>query len=639
MILIKKQVITKNNYLKILEKEIFKMNALSKEQILQHYQDKSPKDLVAMFEGLRAKLWDLADIKENPAAMFKPETIGMVTDMVMENYSSVIEGIDYGDDTQVMESYVEGQSDTAIPVNQVHVQNLRQLLENSAAEIRTAAPNQFNMNQLTPFDAFLPFTIIRSYLPLVAKDLMPTQTPPKPFIRIKKMYKYIVTKDGSRHLRPDVFMDSKAAKAILDTAKGPRVTTEWFPKATEVAEGTTADITVDGVGYTLPEKVNVAGINVLTESGGLLAVGDALDIDVCVDGIRAVVKASDGTETVVEQTGYKAYPDLTSISPQRSVSFDVKIPVKNAAGEVETYVYDRVMGSFNASTNTFDLASLHGYVRQVQFDGHLSNKNNSEYISFTNEYGVTQHPIAEGYTSNVPITQEDMQLFNETASIDIVATAMAEMSEIFTQLEDNETIFKIDEEKARWEGVSADEHPFEHMFGPVVITKEITIQHDVTGLKKRFETVQDEINYALRDLIGKARNVLKAEPFRVVAFCHPNVASLFVGNNVDWKIEAGSTAGMQGIRSDYKMGVYTSDGNSFRLATSQKFEEADGLRFLIFPVNEQNFLSWKHFKYSMFFSREYRNPQMQLVPNVQGKSRFETHAYTPLQMQLLVKGY
>ena len=87
------------------------------------------------------------------------------------------------------------------------------------------------------------------------------------------------------------------------------------------------------------------------------------------------------------------------------------------------------------------------------------------------------------------------------------------------------------------------------------------------------------------------------------------------------------------------MGVYTANGDSFRLISSQKIKKEDGVRFLIFPVNEQNFLSWKHFKYSMYFDRDHRNLQMQLVPNVMGMSRFYTHAYVPLQANLYIKDW
>ena len=615
--------------------------SMSKDQRLKLYKEESPKGLISLFEGLSDKLSSLTDITEESRQMFSPSLSEITNNYVMEACSSMIDSVDYGDEVQTMESY-DGEGNVIaredVAVSDAHKANLKQLLENSAAEMRTAMANQHNLNQLTPFDAFLPFTIVRSYLPLIGKDLIPAQTPPQPFIRVKQEYKYIVTKDNHKYLRPDIYNDTDASRAILDTAKGPEVTKDFYPAATKLESTDGADIVIDGVGYKLPKDgVSISNFDLLQASGGLIEVGDDLDIDVCIDGVRAVVK-HENKDYIIEQTGYAAYPDITSISPQRSLSFIVNLPIKDGEGNVVHTYQDTVYGEYNAYTKSFNVTSLHGFVKQVQFGGHLSNKNNHEYLSFTNEYGVIQHPIPEGYRSNVPITVEDMQLYNETSSIDIVATAINEMTEIFTQLEDSSIIEKIDHEHKLWKGKGEDEHPFEHFHGKVVFEKEVSVKHDATRLLKRNEFVQDEIQYAVSRLIGDMRDVIKAEPFKVVAFCHPNVASLFVGDNIDWKITPGSTAA-DGIRADYNMGVYTANGDSFRLISSQKIKKEDGVRFLIFPVNEQNFLSWKHFKYSMYFDRDHRNLQMQLVPNVMGMSRFYTHAYVPLQANLYIKDW
>ena len=613
---------------------------MTNKQMLNYYKSQSPKQLIHLFEGLSTKLWELGDIRENSAFMFKPEVMPIVEDTVMEGYRDILEEMAaaYEGETMLVENYDDADdiSGTVQEMAQVHENNLRQLMENSAAEVRTANANQFNLNQLTPFDAFLPFTIVRSYLPLVGKDLIPTQTPSQPFIRIKQQYKYVVTKDNKKYLRPDVYNNPSEVADILATAKGKRVTEKWYPAGVEATEDQ-YDYEEDGMFMNAPEAgLKIAGLDLLGESGGVIAVGDDLDIDVCVNAIRAVVTNSEGTQQTITQEGYAAYPDLTSISPQRSISFKVKLPVTDASGKVEKYVEDVIYGDYNDATNTFNLISLYGYVRQVQFDGHLSNKNNYEYLSFTHEFGVVQHPIPEGYKSNVPITVEDMQLYNQTASIDIVATAINEMTEIFTQMEDTSIIHKIDTEYDRWNG--KEDHPFEHMFGPVVFNKTVSVAHDTSRLLKRNQYVQDEIQYAVSRFIGDMRNTLVAEPFRLVAFAHPNICSLFVGDNVDWKITPGAS-GTDGIRTDYRMGVYTAQGDSFRIISSMKIAEEDGVRFLIYPVNEQNFLSWKHFKYSMYFSRDYRNPQMDLVPNVMGMSRFYTHSYTPLQAKLFIRDY
>ena len=609
-------------------------------QLLAYHKANAPKDLIALYEGMADKLYDLADIKADPRFIFTTEGSQLAIDYAMEACSEAINRVDYGDEVQTMESYV-GENDIVTEdmlVSEAHKHNLRQIMENSIADTRTAAPNQFSLNELTPFDAFLPFTIIRSYLPLIGKDLIPTQTPAQPFIRIKQQYKYIVTKDNTRFLRPDIYNDTSKSQMILDTARGAEVTQDWYPAGVEA--GSPSDNTyegADGQNYTFPAKLEIRGFDLLCASGGLIEIGDDLDIDIHVKGVRILVTDSEGKVHKLEQTGYEAYPDLTSITPQRSVSFNVPFQVTTRSGKVEKY-QDTIYGDWNASTHTFNLVSINGYVRQVQFGGHMSNKNNMEYFSFTNEFGVSQHPIPEGYNSQVPITKEDMDLYQQTSSIDIIATATNEMIEIFTQLEDGSIVQKIDTEYEKWNKKGEGEHPFEHFHGPVVFNTEVDVKPDATRLLKINEFVQDKIQYELSRFICDMRDVMKAEPFKLVAFAHPNICSLFVGTNVDWKITPGTAAG-DGIRNDYNMGVYTANGDSFRIISSQKIKEADGIRFLIYPVNEQNFLSWKHFKYSMFFSREYLNPQMQLVPNLKGMSRFHTHSYTPLQAKMLIKNY
>ena len=87
------------------------------------------------------------------------------------------------------------------------------------------------------------------------------------------------------------------------------------------------------------------------------------------------------------------------------------------------------------------------------------------------------------------------------------------------------------------------------------------------------------------------------------------------------------------------MGIYTSAGQALRLVSSLKFAREDGVRFIVLPVNEENFLSWKHFKYSMYFDRDHRIAEMLQVPNVLAISRFYTHPYIPRQGKLKIVDY
>jgi len=614
-------------------------------QRLSMIRQSAPADLVVSMESMADRLSNLVDLRENPGAIYSKEIAPLAIDIAMEGIEPSLSSFDddkYEPDAGIwMESLTENDSEppTFYTMRQAHEHNLKQLMENSVMEARIANPNQRNLNELTPFECFMPFTIIRSYLPLVAMNLVPYVVPAKDFIRLKWHNKYIVTKDGQRYLRPDIYSEPDKAQEILDSARGRRVTSEWYPLGTEVATEDAADyVGEDGKYYTLPtERMILNGFDVLGESGGIRQNGDALDIDICVFGARAKVTTSDG-EKVVEATEIMAYPDLTSISPQRSVSFDVRYPLINDAGEIEGVVEDRVYGDYDGSREVFNLVSLNGVTKQIQFGGHLSNKNNVEYLSFTDDWDVKQYPIVNGYRANVPITLEDLQLYNQTSSIDIVANAINEITEIFTELEDNAVIKTLRDTYVRNlpKGVHHGYRHFEK--GPVAFDKEIDVTYGVDRLLKKNEYIQDLIGYQLARYIGDIRTTCQNEPFKVVLYAHPNIASLFVGDNIDWKITPGTTVS-EGIRTDYNMGVYTADGNAMRLVSSMKFKEEDGVCWIAHPVNEQNWQSIKHFKYSLHFDRDHRNNEMKNVPNVLGVARFDTHCYTPIQGRLRITGY
>lgn len=613
----------------------------SKSDILKMHEENAPADLVASMEAYQVALQDLVDVRRTPTTMFESEIANIASSLVMSGITESIKGIKYDDDIVTMEGVNPDNLDETkeMSVAESHIYNLQTLMENSVTASRVA--NERNLNEITPFDGFLPFVITRSYLPLVGKDIMPYIVPKVPFVRIKEKYKYIVTKDNHSYLRPDVYSDPESVKEILAASKGKTVTNAWFPEGTEItaSEENPADYTEGEKSYKLPTDGVRVVVDVLAESGGMLDIGDALDIDIHVEGARGKVTNSEGTTMMVEAHHLEAYPDVGSYSPQRSVSAEIKYLVKNSKGEVENTVEDRIYGTFNARTNTFEIVSATGVTKQICFGGHMSNKNNMEYISYRNDYKTYDHPIPEGYNMNVPLTLEDERLYRETASISIIADAINEMTEISVQMEDMEMYGKIKEERSRWIGVSGKSHPFIHFQkGPVVIADEVDVAYTAGQLLKRNEVTQDAISYALSRMIGDVRNTCGNEPFKIVLLAHPNVSSLFVGNNIDWKIEQGMAIA-EGIRSDYNMGIYTADGNRVKLVSSQKFEESEGVQGIILPVNETNFLSWKHFKFQTIFSKEYHVREMPNNPNIRMLANYHTHSYVPLGFQLKIKNY
>lgn len=628
--------------------------AMTKAQMLSKYKQDTPQDLVASMESFVSRFSGYADILRDPLSLYTPDMADVTVANVMESIENSSALQKFGDCAYeegacaFLESMTEDEDEVseAIGMGDLHRHNIKQLMENASVDMRTAAGNQRSLGELTPYDAFLPFVIIRSYLPLVGKDLIPYVVPKQHFIRFKKQYKYIVTKDNQRHLEPYVYNDYEKTLEILDSAKGARITDLWYPESiVEDATGSSDgdfDEMVEGqqkwFKFKQGETFRVEELDLLGESGGQREIGDQLDINICIEAARAMVTNAEGTSYMVTSSNLQAYLDTTSISPKNQIGVKVRFPVKDSSGNIERYVEDQIMGTYDPHTNRVSVTSLNGFVKQVQFGGNLSNKNNIEYLSFGEEYESWQHPIPEGFRSNMPITVEDMRLYNETANIDIIAYGINRMTEIFTNLEDTSIVANISNETKKWVGVT--EHPFEQFqTGRVFITRTVDVTFEQNNpFMKRAQYVQDRIANELNATIRDMRNTCQNEQFRMVAYCHPNVASLFVGDNVDWTIKAGDSL-MSGIRCDYNMGITTQDGNALRIITSMKFRESDGIQGLVFPVDEHNFQTWKHFKRSLYFDRDHRIQQMPNNPNIMCVATFKTQVYVPLGFRIKIKGY
>lgn len=624
-------------------------NSLTRSQMLSMYSNERTKDILEGLSGLQEALTTV-DLNQNPTAVYAEDNYSLIEQYVTEGLEESLNQTLGNDGEYVfMESLTE--DDDEVPVRmetvQAHMHNVRQLLENSLIDGRAGSANLRNLNELTPLDAFIPLLIVRSYLPMIGKDLMPYVVPKMKFIRFKELRKWIVTKDGSKHLRPDVYTDVDAVDDIINSGKGRPVSDRWYPlgkeKETTDAE-TTATYTeeVDGAEKTLKiptDKLSLADLDLLEESDGNRNIGDALSEDVYIKAARAIVTGSDNKEYVVEADDLDIYYDVTSYTPQRSISAEIKYVLHRgteAAPVVEEFV-DRIYGSYDAENATFEVVSSRGFTKQIKFGGNLSNKNNMEYITFTNSFKTYQHVIPDGIRSNFPITYEDTVLYRETANIDIVANAVADMNEIFIQLEDTSVVGKVQECWKKFEN-KTDHNCYRFEGKKVAWRKEVDLERDASRHFKNLEYIQDEIQYALSREIAAIRTTCGAEAFKVHIACNPNIASLFVGDNFSWKVQPGASIA-DNIRSDYYMGIYTAQGDTMRVVASQKFKEEDGIIILVQPVNEENFLTWKHFKRSLYFDKNHRTQEMPNNPNIMGVATFHTHPYIPFQVRVIPKNY
>lgn len=623
-------------------------NGLTMAQAKALHTNQKTRDIVESWNGLQEAL-STVDLKTNPSAVFDKDNFRLIENYITAGVEEALNQRFADDEYVFMESMTD--SDEEIPVAmetaKAHIQNISQLLENSLTDGRVGSANLRNINELTPLDAFIPLLIVRSYLPLCGKDLMPYVVPKMKFIRFKELQKWIVTKDGTKYRRPDVYSDPDAVEIIINSGKGRKVSDRWYPIGEAVdadaGDGTTYAETVDDEekNFTIPtDKLSLADLDLLEESGGNRNIGDALSEDVYITSARAVVTSSvDNKQHVVEMDNLGIYYDVTSYTPQRSISATIKYVLHLGEGETATSeeFEDRIYGSYDAEKATFEVVSSRGFTKQIKFGGNLSNKNNMEYFQFSNSFDTHQHVIPEGIRSDFPITYEDQQLYRDTANIDIIATAVAEMNEIFVNLEDTSIVGTVQTCWKRYEN-KTDHNCYRFQGQRVAWGKEVDLKRDASRHFKNLEYIQDELQYAVSREIAAIRTVCGAEPFKLHMACHPNVASLFVGDHVDWKVSPGASVA-DNIRSDYYMGIYTANGDSMRVVATQKFREEDGIILLVQPVNEENFMTWKHFKRALYFDKNHRTIQMPNNPNIMGVATFHTHPYIPFQVRILPKNY
>lgn len=622
------------------------------------YSTTKNRELLATYEGL-AQAIPTADIKSHPEAIFESNNRAFIMNYMMDGIAESLAANDVScpsDDSVIMECY-DTDTDTVTYENMTmvdaHVHNLEQLLENSLADGKKPAADLRNLNELTPLDAFIPISIIRSYLPLSGKELVPYVVPQSQFVRMKELRKYIVTKDGNSYLRPDVYNNMDAVREIIAAGKGRPVTNDWFPMGEEVSDGTVDDGGTEGATTTptaeqymdsegvlrkIPTNpIRMNAFDLLEASGGNRNIGEYLSPDVYINAARGVVTTKDGATKCVEVGNLNIYYDLASYTPQRSISATITYEVHEEGKEPEKFV-DKIYGDYDDEKATFDVVSSMGYTTQVQFGGNLSNKNNAEYIMFKNDFKTYQHVIPDGIRSNFPITYEDVDLYKRTANIDIVANAVNEMNEIFTNLEDSSVIAKFD---LCWNAyLDKTDHQCYRFEGKKVTWKK-EVDFDLSAANrffKLFELIQDDMQFSLENVIADIRTVCGNENFKIRLGCHPNIARLFVGEHHDWKIQPGMAIA-DNIRVDYNMGIYTANGNTARLVSTQKFKEEDGIRILVYPTNEENFMTWKHFKRALYFDKNHHISEMPNNPNIMGVATFYTHAYIPFQVKLVPKNY
>ncbi len=375
-------------------------------------------------------------------------------------------------------------------------QKMEQLFENSMLElVREAA----GVGQMAPIVGTSPFILKKNFLECHSKDIVMTEVPSKPIIKVDFERKFLKDKEGRKYYIPEIFYD-ESYKQVAGKAKGKAISDSWY-----VGEGTEASGSEDHN----TAAIRIQDLNILEESGGSLATRDSLGYDFGIVGLKVVVN-----NQVVEINGLDIKPDMGANN-----TFSYRVKAENGGQKVE----DIVLGQVDQYHGTVSVSCTGGKVIAVQFGGHLSNENNLETIELDRERERKDWMIPEGHRINTGLTIEKIKDYKALLDIDVTADVIADMSTVLTQFEDSDILTYLDDTFNAWKDKK--ELPFGYTEG-FVETAKFSCEPPAGSVSTPSMWINSELKFNLNRLIDELKVKLKTNEIMFVVYGHPNNISL-----------------------------------------------------------------------------------------------------------------
>lgn len=470
---------------------------------------------------------------------------------------------------------------------------VEQLFENSALEIvRESA-----VAQLAPIVGISLPVLKKNFLESHAKDIVMTEVPDKPIVKVAFERKFLKDREGNRHYIPEIFYDG-SYKTIMAQGKGKLVNQSFHP-------------------------IPVLDLNILQLSGGSIQTRDTLAYDFVVEAVQIEVLDDQGAPTLKLIDGLNITPDMGSNN-----TFSYRIQAENAD---KTLVKDMITGSVDFYYGTVSVSTASGKVKSVRFGGHLSNENNVETVELDRQREVKDWKIPDGFRLNTGLTIERMKDYKALFNIDITTDIISDMSTVLTQMEDSETLGFLDDSLARWKGKK--ELPFGYTEG-FVESYEFDLIPPSNTMVTQSQFIASELPYRLNREIDHLKLKLKTEEIMFVMYGHPNNLTL-LQDTVRWIIDEDTKIG--GIQLEYKFGVLTANKNRIHVVSSLKVAPDKGIRIVAYPLSKE-VITFKHLKYSFNIENIYRNALTPNTPNIMATSRYITKEVLPVQGEFKITG-
>lgn len=547
---------------------------------MSKYNDFQPTRTVGSFVESRNEDFNnsIVTLNENFKSSFGLETDTDILrilkdDVLYEHYKNGLIG-------DIMETKFEDRYMNLLP------SKIEQVVENSRYEI---VNESYGVAQLHPVVGFTMPVIKKNMLECIAKDIMMTEVPTEPIVKVKFERKFLKDKQGNKYYIPEIFYDD-SFRSVSSLAKGTPIHGEAVNLPLEDYDLMSASLGADKVRKGLDSFAYDLAIHELTYTN------------------------SESQEKTV--TGLSIKPDATNDGV-----FYKKVTNE---GDVIT-----IFGRVDYYNGTVTCQSVDGSVKSVKFTGHVSNQFNDNSLDLDREMEKQQWDIPEGERINSALTIEKIKDMKALANIDVTPEIVNDIATTLTQFEDSGALAFLRDSLGRWENKK--DLPFGYTDGFVETAK---FDCNVTsGMLTQSDYIEKELKSRFNKLVSALKGKLKTPEIMFVAYANPENIELF-NSAVKWMADENTRVG--GVQLDYKFGVMTESGNRIHFVSSYKVPLNEGIRVVAYPTTA-NHITFKHYKYSFNIENMYHHPQVPRVPNIMGTHRYLSTEMLPIQgkMELL----
>jgi hypothetical protein len=477
---------------------------------------------------------------------------------------------------------------------------LEQLFENTAGELLAES----SVAALSPIVGITLPVLKKAYIEGHSKDIIMTEIPKQPIIKMAYERRFLKDLDGNKYYIPDIFYNDDY-KAIMSQGMGNPVSDKFYP----------LDEVDEGGSVTAAKALPIQDFDILGASGGSIRSRDELDHDF---GIISVQFDVDGTVYTVPNLNIQ--PNMAADS---TFSARIKAPVKNAEGVT---LEDTLFGQVDFYAGKVSVASASGYIKKVQFGGHLSNQNNVNTVELDREREQMEWKIPTGVHLNTGLTVERLRDYKALFNFDLTSEIVSDMSTVLSQTEDSDILGYL---STRFDQVKQQDAALSRFGYTDGFVREghFSCEPGPNKYVTRSQYIESELKYDLNRFIDELKVLLKVPDIMFVVYGHPNNVTL-IQDNVRWVIDEDTKIG--GIQLDYRFGVMAANKNRIHVISTLKCPKSRGLRIVAYPLTQET-VTFKHFKYSLNIENTYRNAATPLTPNVMATSRYKTIDVLPVQ--------